>query len=328
MPAAPLLPPVADLAAYRALRRDPAVWLPAVETICARHGLGSDAYAATTGTNVVFHVPGRGWIKLFTPLWPEDFVRERTGLAAVAALDGLGVPEVLHEGELEGWPYVVLSPIPGQAIGTIWQDMSEATRVDLARQLGALLARMHAVDTSACGAIRCDWRAFAGDLRATTMTRQAGHGLQASWLVELEAHLAALPPLDEERPVLLHADVTDEHVFVEQIDGHARITGLIDFGDAMIGDYRYEFAAPLVFLTQGRPRQQRALLEGYGLAEQARDPTFTRGLVGWTLMHRYGRIPTYAEFTPGRPPDSLARLVESLWTASAGGGQTAAHAPG
>ena len=82
---APLLPPVPDLETYGQVRGDPTLWLPAFQAICARHGIdGANLYAERTGTNMVFRAGSGPWIKLFPPLWGEDFIRERTGLAAAA----------------------------------------------------------------------------------------------------------------------------------------------------------------------------------------------------------------------------------------------------
>ena len=315
MPDAPLLPAVPTMDAYRAVHGDPAAWLPAIRVLCERHGLDAErAYMAPGGTNVVFHVRGGPWIKLFPPLWPQDFVRERTGIAATTGVDGLAVPQLLGDGELEGWPYLVLSDVAGRAIKDVWPELDEDARVDVARQAGALFARLHAVDKGVCAAIDEDWPTFARALRDDALTRQTGYGLDPAWATELEAFVQALPPMDDGRVVFLHADVTDEHLYLEEREGRPVVTGLIDFGDAMLGDWRYEFAAPLVFLSQGRRRVQRAWLEGYGLdAATIEEPAFGRALVGWTFLHRWGRIPTYARFAPEPRPKSLAALADSIW---------------
>ena len=314
--AAPLLPPVPDLAAYRRLRGDPAPWLAAVEVICERHGLDAEhAYLERTGTNVVFRVAGGPWIKLYPPPFLEDALRERTGLRATQGLGGLALPQLRHEGELEGWPYLVLTHLEGHPAGEIWSDLPREAQTDVARQLGEVFARLHASDPTGCDAIREeDWPAYAHGLWADAVERQVGHGLGATWVADLERVLEALgPPPVPAREVLLHADVTDDHVMLEERAGRWRVTGLIDFGDAMLGDPDYEFAAPLVFLAQRRPAVQRALLEGYGVAPVEVDTDLGRRLVRWCLIHRYGQIPTFGRFAPEPRPTSLDELVAALW---------------
>ncbi len=316
MPDQPLLPAVPDEKAFEALRGDALPWLPAIRTICARHGLSAEqAFAERTGSNVVFQVERGPWIKLFPPLWPGDHLRERTGLLAARAVEGLAIPQLLHEGEVEGWPYVVLSHIPGRPIGLVWPSLVETVRVDLARQLGALLKRFHTeVEVASCAPIHEDWPAYARALRTDAVARQASYGLDPAWVSDLERFVAALPPMDAGRPVVLHADVTDQHVFIQEDGGRWSVTGLIDFGDTMIGDAEYEFAAPLVFLTQGQPAVQRALLEGYGHPSASLTPGLGRRLAAWALLHRWGRIPSYGRFAAGPPARHLDDLVASIWT--------------
>ncbi len=314
---APLLPPVPDLEAYRQVRGDPTLWLPAFQAICSRHGIdGDDLYAERTGSNMVFRAGDGPWIKLFPPLLDEDFIRERTGLAAAADAADLDLPRLLHVGTFEGWPYLVLSHVEGAALGTVWADLGEHDQIDLARQTGALLARLHTVDVAACEPIRADWPAWVAEQRAVAVDRQRSHGLDDAWTAELARYVAALPPMVDPRdpPVFLHADVTDEHVFVVQRAGRWQVTGLIDFGDAMVGDRLYEFAAPLVFLGQRRPRLQRALLEGYGWDPAALDPQVIRRMVAWCCLHRWGRIVEYGGFTPGKRPQDLGELLDAIWS--------------
>jgi len=311
-----LLPSVPDLAAYRRLHGDPAVWLDAITEVCRRHDLDADdAYAECTGTNVVFRVRDGPWIKLFPPLWPMDALRERTGLAAVRDVPDLEVPRLLHDGTLEGWPYVVLSHVEGVAVGTRWPDLSAEERVGIAQQLGALMARLHAVDPASCAPIAQDWSAWVSDARAQAVARQRARGIDETWASALAAYVEALPPMglpDGGRPVFLHADLTDDHVLVQRRDGQWHVTGLIDFADAMVGDRLYDFAAPLVFLCQHRSREQRALLAGYGWDLDALAPERLERMTAWCLLHRFASLSTYARLTPGGRPGTLVELVRAL----------------
>ena len=66
-------------------------------------------------------------------------------------------------------------------------------------------------------------------------------------------------------PALINADITEDHVLLAERDGCWGISGLIDFGNAMMGHPYYDFAAPLAFYTFGRPSLSRTLVEAYGL---------------------------------------------------------------
>jgi len=317
-PSAPLLPRPTDLESYARVRGDPAVWLPALAVICERHGIdGADLYAERTGTNIVFRAGDGPWIKLFPPLWPEDFVRERVGLEAVTGTEGLAVPQLLHEGELEGWHYVVISNVPGRALGEIWIDLEDRQRIELAEQLGALIARLHAIDVAGCAPISADWSAFVTRRVAAVVPRNERAGANSAWLTELGVFATESAPLVSGpiEPVFLHADLTDEHVFVTECGGRWQISGLIDFGDAMIGDPLYEFAAPTAFLCQRRPTAQRALLRGYGFADAEVDDLLIGRLRAWTILHRFSKVSEILPFCPQPRPKNLDEFLDALWSA-------------
>jgi aminoglycoside phosphotransferase (APT) family kinase protein len=68
--------------------------------------------------------------------------------------------------------------------------------------------------------------------------------------------------------------------------------GLIDFGDARLGDPLYEFVAPLAFYCFGQPEMSRALLRGYGLEATA---ATCAQLTTFCLLHEFGRVPDFLD---------------------------------
>ncbi len=312
---APLLPQPDSIEAYLPLRGDPGNWLPAMRVIAERHGLPQESlYAEKTGTNVVFRVGDDAWIKLIVPLWTEDYDRERCGLAAMNDVEDVAAPRLLADGEIEGWPYLVMGTVEGASIGSVWQDLTQDEQVDLAEQIGALMARMHAVDTAGMTALRHDWDTFVRRQREGCGVRQA-EGIDARWAEEIDRYVAGVPVLDEPggQDVFLHSDITDQHVLVVKQGGRWRITGLIDFADAMLGRPLYEFAAPAVFLTQRKPWAQRALLRGYGFRDDELGPELAKRLTAYVVLHRYGRHKNTLRFCPPPKPTTMAEAEHALF---------------
>jgi aminoglycoside phosphotransferase (APT) family kinase protein len=75
----------------------------------------------------------------------------------------------------------------------------------------------------------------------------------------IEAFLAAPPPAPGARLVFCHNDVRDDHVLVDP--GTGRVTGLIDWSDAVLGDPALDLAT--VLTDFGAPAYER-VLDGYG----------------------------------------------------------------
>jgi hygromycin-B 7''-O-kinase len=107
--------------------------------------------------------------------------------------------------------------------------------------------------------------------------------------------------------VLLNADITDEHVLVVNRGGHWQFSGVIDYGDAMMGHPHYEFVAPLVCFTLGEPSLSRTLVESYGLELT---PTLADRLTAYCLLHKYGRL---SDMLQRCPVSNGSDLHKALW---------------
>src|SRR6187399_2621559 len=117
-----MLPATLPLEAYRLFRRDIAAQRPAMETIAARHGLPTSELAPfAQGTQIVWG-SRRSVIKLFVPTWPEDAEREIVMLERLAGA-GVPVPQLEARGEVAGWPYVVMSRLPGRRVSEEWPEL-------------------------------------------------------------------------------------------------------------------------------------------------------------------------------------------------------------
>src|SRR5688500_13759338 len=159
-----LLPDVSDAAAYRAVFRDAATWMPAIDAIAARHGLDGGSLArAPDGGNVVW-LAGSRVIKLFAPLYAGEHAAERGWLDQVAGRVRVGTPEVVADGELEGWPYLILTRVGGVPLTRVYATLDAAARIRVAEQLGALAATLHEIPIRPADDA---WDATYADLRAS-----------------------------------------------------------------------------------------------------------------------------------------------------------------
>lgn len=292
------IPDIPSVDEYRSRIHDNDSWLPAFSEICVRHGLDPRSLERQgTGTHIVFRT-GERIVKLYAPFWIEDFHAES---AALAPLRELPTPELLALGEIDGWPYIVMTLVPGIPAAVVWPRLDSAQRIAIARQLGELMRRLHGHRPVA--SLATDWRDFLAERIAGAV---AFHQVGEPWVGWIAGRLAAFHP-SPASPVLLHADITDDHLLLTEMATGWRITGLIDFGDAMMGDPRYEFIAPLAFYAFGEPPVTRALLDGYGLSitDEVREELTT-----YCLLHKYGRIGVFLARHPVADGDAFRR---ALW---------------
>jgi hygromycin-B 7''-O-kinase len=311
-----LLPKIDTLEGYRRIYRDADIWLPTMRAICQRHGLDADRLEfAPPGTHVVFRVEGL-YLKLFSPLWGEDFIPERLVLRRLFGRPDLPVPQLVAEGAIEDWPYIIVTAVEGAPLYEVWGSMDTSNREHIAACCGELMASLHSTPTEGLEAIAVDWPAFVERQIQDCIDHLTHADIGERWKRSVLEFLDDLPPLFEPgfRPILLSADATDEHLLVSERDGRWELTGFIDFGDAMLGHPYYDFVAPGVCITRGLPELQRTMLLAYGYAEDQLDATLARQLMAYTLIHRFLNMTDLLDlFGPQRPTDFDA-LRKALWS--------------
>ena len=125
-----------------------------------------------------------------------------------------------------------------------WRAAPEAVRVHLAQGVGRFLRELHHFDSSvgrSCGLEVIDHRGLVRTLEAQ-IRREPGSVLPGRLRARLELlfrdHLAGGVGLGYQ-PGLLHADVSPGHVLVDLEGGE--ITGVLDWGDAAVGDPARDF---------------------------------------------------------------------------------------
>ncbi|MEO1272001.1 MAG: aminoglycoside phosphotransferase family protein, partial [Myxococcota bacterium] len=264
-----VLPSVTDIEQYRALYKDDAVWHRAMEAICAQIGLSADSLErARHGSEVVYKVGNRAAIKLYAPLWSEGFEIERSVMEHLYGRIGVATPELVAAGELDGWPYLAMTWLDGVRIGDVWNTLGRSDQIRVAAQLGEMVGHIHSLKTDGLAPeLAIDWAAFTAERLASWRVRQGKLGLPEVWLDELEEWLERETPLYPATfdPVLVTADITDDHVLLAQDSaGRWNVCGFIDFADAMIGYRNYEWPAPCVFMLRQKPEALKAFFTAYG----------------------------------------------------------------
>lgn len=277
-----MLPPVPDVATWRILRRDAATQRPAFEAIAGRHGLAANELShLDKGTHFVW-ATRRSVIKLFVPLWAEDASLETRMLEMVAGTT-LPVPQLEALGELDGWPYVVMSRVPGEHIGVAWRALDDGGRSRLAAHLGESMAALASLPRQVLQTRAITQDALITERLERILVDQRERGGGEALELELRTFVAELPRLVPAGEVVLHADLTDDNVLVSG----DRVTGIIDFADAFVGPWTYELAAPACFVTRGSAAHRNSMFRGRGVEPTQELIATTRA---WAILHRYSHV--------------------------------------
>ncbi|MDP3268624.1 MAG: aminoglycoside 3'-phosphotransferase/choline kinase family protein [Legionella sp.] len=244
------------------------------------------------GTNIVFSYGKNKVIKIFPPFHHGQFASERLLLIHLEGKLSVKTPTLETEGEVFGWPYLIMSKLEGTNLETLWEMMPNNNKVVILRELGHLIREVHALPTEGLEAIDCYWPQFLEKQIANCVEQHQIKGLSATLLQQLPVYIdsikEALPKI--KKPVILTGEYTPMNFLVRQIDDLWHISGLIDFGDAMLGLPEYDLLGPGAFLIQGDKQLLREFLTAYGYLPHEMTDILSHQLMALLLLHQHSNL--------------------------------------
>ncbi len=305
---------------YRKVRGDASFWRPLLEEALQQSQISIEPMTPIEGegTNANFWYGTDKVLKVYTPFFGgrESRGMETAALKNLALEGGVPVPKVLAKGELEPlerewkWPWALLGRLPGRTLATLWPPLTASERHGFAFELGTMLRRIHGVVPG--GELSRTYQSVWPKGFAEFLTRQ-------HQLVSAQSDLAVIPVYEEILrmspaglvsgwPALLHGDLDGSHILVES----GKISGIIDFGDAKLGDPLYDFI-PIHHDLFGLDRSLFAeFLKGYGI-DAATEPRFRDRLITYTILHEWGFAGRLSKWTSQSGATTLGDLALWMW---------------
>jgi hygromycin-B 7''-O-kinase len=292
-------------------------WRVAAEAICRRHALAfRELKRSEHGENIIFLIDDAFIVKIYTP-FRDGFGRERSAIRFASGKTSLPLPEILFEGEIEGFDYLVTTQLGGASVTRDdWLKLKTKEQIEIVSDLAAGLIELHSHDA---GELDFDWQKFVEHQTKTAVERQKTNGANREWLVRLPGYLEENLPLlqTDLPPVFLHGDVHFGNLRLTETNGKWRIAGLFDFADSLKGLREYEFVAIGVLMIQGQGKIQREFFRAYGYKESELDETLRRRLMLLTVLYECSDLRKYA-LRLGADADAvnfkLEELERAIWS--------------
>jgi hygromycin-B 7''-O-kinase len=305
------LPQVADYAAFNPLHDDPAAWRDAIADIARAHGLPiGELVQESEGTVLVARLGRERVLKVYPPFLRDHFEFEHAMLQQLHGRLRVPTPELLADGQRDGWPYLVMTQLAGEPLTASWPRMNEAQRCALLHDIGALAAQVHALPVGAAAAAAAPrWADFIAAQRERCVERQRRTGLPAHLLEQLPSFLDGRLP--EGPAVLLTGEYTPFNLFTAP---EHRLAALFDFGDGLVGPREYDWLGPQCYLVAGDRARSVAFMQGYGAAV---DRATSHKLLRLMLLHRYSNLKVQVKVEGWQRAGSFAELAAWMWPSAA-----------
>jgi hygromycin-B 7''-O-kinase len=246
----------------------------------------------------------------------SQFVSERGALSVLHGRLSLPIPEIVAEGERDGWPYLVVTRLEGALGSEVWPSLPEDQKERVLAQIGATIAEVQRAPPGALLDIEPRWDVFMRGQITGCRARQERLGLAPKFIDGLDDLLrdaAELIPMNAP-PVILTGEYIPENFLLANDGGAWRLAGLIDFGDVQTGFGDYDLLGPSAFMAAGRPRRVQNLFERYGYSRADIDFALKRRLMALMLLHR-ASDPVRHICIEGwqEQADDLMQLQELIW---------------
>jgi hygromycin-B 7''-O-kinase len=219
------------------------------------------------------------------------------------------------------WPYLIYDYLPGFSIGEVYEQVSFADQFTLAGNLGEATRQMQQVSLKDAPLFSKGLDAYARflqDQRSGCLSRHRQWQCLPDHLIDqLEDYLLPVDSLAD--PLiphgLIHADITRDHI-LGRLEADRWVTlGLIDFGDARVGNVFYDLGALHIDLFWCDKRLLRAYLEAFGLQDRRQ---FAHKAMSTVLLHEFSVLSILMEMYPQyREVATLGYLAEMIWNIEA-----------
>lgn len=282
-------PTITDRQVFANWRAKPKNWRAHVSDIARSENILADGLVPyLTGTNLVVDLNGSSVLKLFPPFNSSQFVSERATLRLLDGKLSVPIPQIIAEGEREGWSYLIMTRLQGILGSEAWPTLAEPQKERVLRQIGRTIADVQSVAPGELSTFEPTWPNFIAGQIAGCVERHRRQGLASGLLSDLEELLRDVPatvPLDAP-PVILTGEWIPENFLLAEELGQWRLAAVIDFGDVMTGWPEYDLLGPSAFMCAGLPNRVRSLFEGYGLEPKMLGAAMRRRLLMLMVLHR------------------------------------------
>jgi len=304
MAASPELPAHPGVAEFDALQEDPARWIGVLATLGARY-TAAPAVPAGEGTVLVALLGRELVLKLYPPFLRDHFEFERAMLGHLHGRLSLPTPRLVDSAEHAGWPYLVMSLLPGTPLDRVWPTLQQPERCAVLRTIGRLAAEVHALPLGPMPALAPRWADFLQGQRGRCHGRQQRTGLPPHLLAQLEAFLQG--PVPRGPDVIL----TGEYTPFNLLHAGTGLSAMFDFGDGLVGPREYDWLGPLCFLAAGDAERIDAFFDGYHgrpFDRSQREP-----LLRLILLHRYSNLQAQIAVPGWQTAPDFAGLAALIW---------------
>lgn len=264
-----------------------AAWMPVLEHLQETYQLPHGNWEKIPlGANALFGLSDDVIVKLVPPNWKRQGDKEILVAPLLEGKLSLQTPRLIASGEIDSWVFIISSRLHGTLLADIWPTLALEEKRIIMQQTGQLLRELGDVKFSADIAIRVDWSSYVRELIADCMARHKRRKMPEVLLNQVMPYIDAAGDFAKAGELrFIHMDIHPWNLMAKQEQGQWKLSGLLDFGDAIVGNSdRLEILTPMIFMAQGEPVLLETLLQSYGEMGDISAAELQRQLTAYMLI--------------------------------------------
>ena len=163
--------------------------------LITRHHLPDEPLSLFEGTNIVFACGDHRVIKLYPPMHQHQYESDVLIMEHLHHQLSVSTPALEFHGEIQGWPYIIMSRLEGTLLEGLWETLDHANKIIIIRELGALIREVHALPTNGLESIDSHWQTFIRQQIDQCVSRHRELKLSDALLQEIPKYLDSIEPL-------------------------------------------------------------------------------------------------------------------------------------
>ena len=222
--------------------------------------------------NAVFRIGNRHILKLYGTDASQHSRVEITMLKTL--IDVVPSPQLVAYGQLNtGRPYLIMTEVKGQTLQDAWPSLSRSELLNIAIQIGKITANLHSCRVDALATVESY---IGGRLQiiAEEQKKRIAEILAMEDLVPkhrdelLDYSQTEAIKVINYPTVLTHADLSHAHIYIETTENETRVSGIIDWAEAMIGPAEWDLAFHWFWTFSRNKEAMKACLNAYYAGKQ------------------------------------------------------------
>jgi hygromycin-B 7''-O-kinase len=262
-------------------------WLPVLNYLQRQFRLPDGAWERIPkGSNALFGLGEQLIVKLVPPNWRRQGDKEILVTPLLEGKLSLQTPRLIGSGDIDNWVFVISSRLSGTLLADLWPSLDVEQKRSIMTQTGHVLRELRSVTFADHTAIEVDWPMYIDDLVSECLARHQRRKMPDGLLAQVMPYIEASGDFASPAELrFIHMDIHPWNLMAKQDDGRWRLDGLLDFGDAIIGNSdRFELLTPMMFMAQGNPLLVASLLESYASVDEVSASTLQRQLAACMLI--------------------------------------------